>query len=224
MNNDSLPARKRQAHESAAPLCRTSDRLTEAIDLAAAPERRAADGRGVRSDGWTPERIRIFLHALADCGVITDAVEAAGMSRGSAYAFRRRPDGRAFAIGWDGAEMLGRRRLGDELISRALHGCVERIVRDGKIVAERHRYCATTSLSVLRRLDQKMIARDSDNVSARLAAQEFDEFVEIVCAGGEGAAEFLISRSEAEGLPTPRREAGLLDRLAAYRRRLLGKR
>jgi hypothetical protein len=232
MNGKSLPAPLRQDDEPAPsrPLAGISDRLTRGLDdedeasfdRCAAPDGpRAAGGRRVRVDGWTPERITIFLHALAECGVVRDAARAAGMSRSSAYAFRTRPEGRGFADGWESAELIGRRRLADELMSRALHGCVEKLVRDGKVIAERHRYCATTSLSVLRRLDQKMLARDSENATARLGAQEFAEFVELIAAGGDGLQAFLISRSDAEGVAAPKREAGLLARLAAYSRRLL---
>jgi hypothetical protein len=63
-----------------------------------------------RKDGWTPERIRIFLLALHGGQSITAAAAAAGMSRQSAYAFRASPSGRRFAFAWCLAQEIARRR------------------------------------------------------------------------------------------------------------------
>ncbi|MBV9930442.1 MAG: hypothetical protein JO013_05815 [Alphaproteobacteria bacterium] len=52
---------------------------------------------GRRHDGWTPERQRLFIHALALCGSVTLASLAAGMSRETAYRLRRRRGGESFA-------------------------------------------------------------------------------------------------------------------------------
>jgi hypothetical protein len=41
----------------------------------------------VRRDGWTPDRIRLFLETLADGGSITCAARAAGVSARAAYKF-----------------------------------------------------------------------------------------------------------------------------------------
>jgi hypothetical protein len=49
---------------------------------------------------------RIFLVALLDFGCVARAARAAGMSRSSAYALRRRLAGTAFARTWD--EVLAR--------------------------------------------------------------------------------------------------------------------
>lgn len=198
MNKKSLPAPPRQDERPVASLARVSDRLNRAIEEAAAPGRLAADGRAVRKDGWTPERIRTFLFALAESGVAGDAARAAGMSRRSAFAFREREAGRAFQDAWDAALLLARRALADELMSRALHGCVEVIIRDGQVWGERHRYDNRTTMSVLARLDQHALSDDIERATARLIAGEYDEFVDIVCAGGEGAGEFLKARAKAE--------------------------
>ena len=203
MNQKTLPAPLRQA---ARPRPRISDRLARAIDDAVAVGPRDAEGRLVRSDGWTPERIRIFLEALADHGTVEDAARVAGMSRSSAYAFRRREEGRAFAEAWDGAVLLARPVLADELMSRAMHGCVELIIRDGEVWGERHRFDNRHARAMLTRLDQKALAGDEKSVASRLVAGAFDAFVDIVCAGGgEAADEFLRSRAEAGSDGTPQR-------------------
>jgi hypothetical protein len=56
-----------------------------------------------RRDGWTPARQLAFIDALARTGSITRAARAAGMSRESAYRFRRRDPRGLFAAAWDRA-------------------------------------------------------------------------------------------------------------------------
>ena len=48
-----------------------------------------------------------------------------------------------------------RPRLADEAYSRAMNGVLERIYKDGAIVAERHRYDNRLTMSVLARLDAR---------------------------------------------------------------------
>lgn len=194
------------------PYCRVSNQLAESLVDA------AADSlvRAPRPDGWTPDRIRAFLTTLAECGVVGDACRAAGMSRQSAYAFRNRASGRAFHIAWNAAEQLGRRRLEGAVVSRALNGCVEVIVRGDEVI-ERHRFDNRHTMAVLTRLDQRVLARDDEARTARLVAEEFDQFVDIVCAGGKGAAEFVASRVENDRF-TATREARTLDRCDNYAR------
>ncbi|MGA9581542.1 MAG: hypothetical protein WBR13_06200 [Allosphingosinicella sp.] len=54
-----------------------------------------------RNDGWTAERQRAFITALARTGCIGRAAAAAGMSRESAYRLRRRKGAESFAAAWD---------------------------------------------------------------------------------------------------------------------------
>ena len=153
----------------------------------------AAFSASSRFDGWTPDRIRTFLHALAACGVVSDAARAAGMSTQSAYAFRNSARGRGFELAWQAALLLARRRLADELMSRALHGCVDVIVRKGKVWGERHRYDNRLTMAVLTRLDKENYSVFN---APRRASEEFDAFVEAVCLGNDGAAQFLRDREE----------------------------
>jgi hypothetical protein len=202
MNRKSPPAPPRQDDGPAAsprPLARISDRLNRLIEDAVAACPRDSGGRRVRSDGWTPERIRVFLEALTEFAVVEAAARAAGMSKSSAYAYRWRPGGRAFGKAWDGALFLARPALADELMSRAMHGCVEIITRDGEVWGERHRHDNAHARAMLTRLDQQVTALDRESATARLVAENFEEFVDIVCAGGGEAAEaFLRARAEEE--------------------------
>jgi len=107
-----------------------------------------------RADGWTPDRIRTFLYKLAETGVVAEATRAAGMSRQSAYALRRRAGGRGFDIGWRVALSCAQRAIDDAFRSRVLHGRVDVIVRDGKVWGERHRHDNRLTMAVLTRLDR----------------------------------------------------------------------
>ena len=193
------------------PKARVSDEL-----LHVGRDRRP--GRVQRADGWTPERIRVFLHALAACGVVSDAARAAGMSVRSAYYLRSRAEGGPFNIAWNAAHQLARRRLADAAFSRAIHGEVEVIVRDGVVWGERHRYDNRLTLGLLTRLDKLAEANDDESRAARFVIQEFDQFVEIICRGGAGAVEFIAAREQSECRPSLNDAARNLERLDNYRR------
>ncbi len=184
--------------EGPLPAARVSDRLAPAlIEPAVQASSHRHPTRAPRHDGWTPERIRIFLDTLADCGCVADAARVAGMSWQSAYKLRNRANGHAFQLAWAGAELLARRRVAADALSRAVHGCVEIIVRDGEVWAERHRFDNRHTMAVLSRLDRLAAAHDSEGRAARIVAREFDEFVDLVCAGGEGADAFVADRDDA---------------------------
>ena len=53
--------------------------------------------RRYRHDGWTPERQRAFIHALADTGCVDRAARMVKMAQANCHALRRAP----------GAEMTG---------------------------------------------------------------------------------------------------------------------
>ena len=205
----------------AIPGARVSDSLTLHFEGALEAAVQPGSGRAARHDGWTPDRIRSFLGTLAQTGSVTVAAKAAGMAVQSAYRFRNRADGRLFHLAWEGALRLARPRLVDEALSRAIHGCVELIVRDGKVWGERHRFDNRLLMSVIGRLDLKAVQSDRENENARIVAEEFDQFVDIVCAGdGDAGAEFLALRHR--GGYGVGAEGKLLGRLENYRRYQVG--
>lgn len=118
------------------------------------PETALSETRRLRHDGWTPEKKRRFLEVYAEGGVIVEACEAVGMSARSAYNLRDRDP--LFAAGMEAAQVMARPKLADEAYSRAMNGVVERIYKDGAIVAERHRYDNKLTMAVLSRLDQRI--------------------------------------------------------------------
>jgi hypothetical protein len=162
--------------------------------------------RRCRHDGWTPERQIAFLEALAACGVVTDACRHAGLSAQSAYAFRNRRAGRAFATAWDAVLVhRARGRLSDELMSRAMNGCVEAIRQAGEVTAERHRFDNRLSMAVLTRLDRLADKQGEREGLLRAVSEDLDDFFDCVEAGGDAEAfvEARRPRPEPEEAPGP---------------------
>ena len=93
-----------------------------------------------RHDGWTAERQRRFIAALGVFGSITPACRAVGMSRKSAYNLRRRADAESFAEAWDIALEMGRDRVMERAVDRALNGYTRPVRYAGRIVAQRHTF------------------------------------------------------------------------------------
>jgi hypothetical protein len=147
--------------------------------------------RRQRRDGWTPERIRIFLTLLSQEGKVARAARAVGMSRKGAYALRSSAKGYAFAAAWDAAVRLAGERRMDRRPSRVLHGVLEPIVRNGKLWGLRHRFDNRAARAALPRLDRTLHATDP----LLPVIEDFDSFVAVVVKGGQ-AADALMERVE----------------------------
>ena len=93
-----------------------------------------------RHDGWTPDRQRRFVAALALTGTVARAAHAVGMSGASAYNLRRRPQAESFAGAWDAALQQGRDRAFDIAMDRAINGVTTPLYYRGRFVRTRHRY------------------------------------------------------------------------------------
>jgi hypothetical protein len=166
-----------------------STRLFAAWDTAPPPPGAPAP----RHDGWTPANERIFLVTLAETGVVTDAVRAAGLSRESAYARRNSAAGHAFALGWDAAILLSRHATADDVASRSRHGVIDRIYRNGELVAERHRYDNRLTMAHLARLD-RLAAEAERRPEVHAVATEYDRYLDLLPEGNAGAERFLSIR------------------------------
>lgn len=96
--------------------------------------------RCARHDGWTPDRQRAFIEALADTGSVAAACKAVDMSTVGAYHLRRQPGAESFRAAWAAALELGVSRLEDVAMERALHGVEEPFYVYGQHVGTRTRY------------------------------------------------------------------------------------
>ena len=156
-----------------------------------------------RQDGWSAANQRLFLEAIAEGHGVEQATYRVGLSAASAYAFRRTAKGAAFALGWRAATLVARECVADTLMARALGGQVDTYTRaDGSIVT-RHRHDNRLALTLLARLDRQVeSAPDADVKAARLVAQDFDAFLDLVGkdAGPARAGLFLARRAGQLGL------------------------
>lgn len=106
-----------------------------------------------RHDGWTPDRQMDFIEALAETACVTRAAQVVGLSPSSAYRLRANPDAQAFRLAWDAALDVGVRRLGDAVLSRAVHGVSRPIFYQGEQVGERIYYPDRLAMWILRLRD-----------------------------------------------------------------------
>jgi len=143
--------------------------------------------RRPRQDGWTPERQRGFIEALADTGSVKHAAARMGMAPEGAYMLRRAPGAESFAAAWLAALDHGVRQLEDLALERAIHGVEEPIYNYGKLVGARRVYNDGLLMFILRnRLPERYAASAmrskllSDEMrDRRLREQELDEEAEI---------------------------------------------
>jgi hypothetical protein len=135
-----------------------------------------------RHDGWTPERQRTFVEGIAGGDTVEQACRRVGLAVSSAYALRRRANGAAFALAWDGARLLAREALADTLLTRALEGQEETITRADGSTVTRYRHDNRLATHMLHRLDRFADAASASahGTAARLVAGEFDAFLDLL--------------------------------------------
>jgi hypothetical protein len=103
-----------------------------------------------RHDGWTPERQRGFIEALADTGSVEAACRAVDMTTVGAYQLRRQPGADSFRAAWEVALQHGVRRVEDVVMDRALNGVEEPLYSYGKLIGTRRRYNDRLLMFILR--------------------------------------------------------------------------
>ncbi|MBB6425810.1 hypothetical protein [Sphingopyxis sp. JAI128] len=104
-----------------------------------------------RKDGWSPDKQRAFIEALADCGSVASAARAVGMSESTAYRLRRSPGAEAFDRAWSAAIDAASKKLLDAAFERALVGTDEPVFdRDGHRVGRRLRQSDRLLMFLLR--------------------------------------------------------------------------
>ena len=103
-----------------------------------------------RHDGWTPERQRSFIEALAATACVEDSARAVGMSAKSAHRLRARPDALAFRDAWDVALDFAVGALQAAIFSRAVHGVPVPHYYKGELIGEHRRYNDQLAMFVMR--------------------------------------------------------------------------
>jgi len=100
------------------------------LDFAPVPRR-------ARHDGWTPDRQRAFIAALAETGAVSLAAKAVNMSPEGAYYLRRQPGAEEFRAAWDAALDLGAEIVDGAALERSIHGVAVPVFHKGEQVGER---------------------------------------------------------------------------------------
>lgn len=113
-----------------------------------------------RHDGWTPERQRGFIEALADTGSVKAAAHAVNMTPEGAYLLRRHPEGDEFRKAWENALRLGVQRLEDVAMDRALNGVEVPVYHFGAVVGSRRVYNDRLLMFILRNRAPKRFKAD----------------------------------------------------------------
>jgi hypothetical protein len=109
-----------------------------------------------RHDGWTPERQREFIAALAKIGMVAAAARSVGMSRKSAYALLERAGPESgFARAWRAAAREGRSSAFSSAVDRAIHGVEKPYFYRGKLCGMKRVYDDRLLLAALRTLDRE---------------------------------------------------------------------
>lgn len=95
--------------------------------------------RRYRHDGWTPERQKAFIEALADTGCVTRAAAMVNIAQTNCYELRRAPGAEAFRRAWDAALDFGLKRLKDIAFERAIEGQLVPVFVAGKLLGFRRK-------------------------------------------------------------------------------------
>lgn len=93
-----------------------------------------------RHDGWTAERQRAFIEALARTGSVSHAAAEVNMATEGAYQLRLHPKAESFSAAWAAALDFGVQRLEDIALERAMNGVPEPVFGSEGQIGERRRY------------------------------------------------------------------------------------
>lgn len=96
--------------------------------------------RRYRHDGWTPERQRAFILALAETGTVDRAARRVNISTTNCYALRHAPGAESFRRAWDAALDFAVPKLKDIAFQRAIEGELVPVFSGGKLMGFRRKY------------------------------------------------------------------------------------
>lgn len=110
--------------------------------------------RKYRHDGWTPERQKAFISALADTGSVSRAAAMVNMAQTNCYTLRRAPGAESFRRAWEAALDFGLARLKDIAFERAIDGYLVPVFVGGKLMGFRRRHNDALLMFCLRHYGQ----------------------------------------------------------------------
>ncbi|TRD12455.1 hypothetical protein FGU71_11665 [Erythrobacter insulae] len=113
---------------------------TPAPDTAQIPDFTPVPRKRMRRGGWSAERQRAFIEALAETGSVRAACRRLGVGEHHIYTLRRHPEAESFRKAWEAALDIGIARIEDVAMDRALNGVEEPVYHRGEIVGTRRVY------------------------------------------------------------------------------------
>jgi hypothetical protein len=170
----------------------------------------------VRHDGWTPERQKAFIEALADTGSVSRAAGMVNMAQANCYTLRRAPGAESFRRAWEAALDFGVARMKDIAFERAIDGYLVPVFVAGRLMGFRRKtndallmFCLrhygqdasgkrTTVNYFSTRAEAGAVAGAGDGASGAGAVAQASASVETVVStgGGGGRAERLARDDE----------------------------
>jgi hypothetical protein len=154
-----------------------------------------------RHDGWTAERQRAFIAALADTGSVTRAAGIVNMAQTNCYTLRRAPGAESFAAAWDAALDFGLARLKDIAFERAINGQLVPRFAGGKLVGFQRKRNDALLMFCLRHYgrDASGQRRTVDQFRARATARGDGAEVEVSVEGAHPRSALPSRPSQKEG-------------------------
>lgn len=137
--------------------------------------------RQYRHDGWTPERQRAFIAALADTGSVSRAAAMVNMAQASCYTLRRAAGAESFRAAWSAALDFGVQRLKDIAFERAIDGQLVPVFVAGKLMGFRRKRNDALLMFCLRHYGQ-------DAAGKRTTIEYFSRRDEASAATADGAS------------------------------------
>ena len=148
-----------------------------------------------RHDGWTPERQRGFIEALADTGCVSRATAIVNMSLEGVYSLRRQKGAEEFRAAWNAALDFGVKKLKDIAFERAIEGEMVPIFTKGKLMGYRRKRNDALLMFCLRHYGQ-------DENGKRTTINYFSSRAQAGATSGEGIGGSNGSMAAAEASTT----------------------
>ena len=152
-----------------------------------------------RHDGWTPERQRAFIEALADTGSVSRACAMVNMSTFGAYYLRRQKGADEFRRAWEAALDYGVARMKDIAFERAIEGYLVPCFVGGKLLGCRRKYNDRLLMFCLRHYGEDASGKRTkvEYFSTRATAGAQSSTLSSARGGGPSAEERMVEGSHA---------------------------
>lgn len=159
--------------------------------------------RKYRHDGWTPERQRAFIAALADTGSVSRAAAMVNMAQANCYTLRRAAGAESFRRAWEAALDFGAARLKDIAFERAIDGYLVPVFVGGKLMGFRRKHNDALLMFCLRHYGQDAAGkRTTINYFSTRASAGAGAAVAGTGEAGAGAAAGAVAGAVAEASTT----------------------